>query len=90
MPVYEIEHKWTGGPTGNVPERVRALVSEARNGRVPPGCRPVSVVGTSGKDEIHSIWEAPSEEVLESMYRSAGLGSTRTIRKVEPYFVAVA
>ncbi len=88
MPIYEIEHKWTNGQTEDVTSRMRELVANVTNGRRPDGVRPISIVGTTGRMSIHSVWEAPSEQALEALYQGAGLPTSRTIHKVDPYFLA--
>lgn len=88
MPTYEIEHKWTNGDSARVMEKIREIASKAKSREFPSGLRPIAIVGPTGKDELRSVWEAPNEESLESLYKTSGLATNRTIRMVNPYFVA--
>ena len=60
----------------------------AKKGQVPQGFRPVPIVAIPGKTEAHSLWEAPSVETLDGVYKSLGLPTTRTIREVTPFYTA--
>ena len=88
MPIYEIELRWTSEQTKAVVEKVQQAVSSAKKGQVPAGFRPISIVAIPGKTEAHCLWEAPSPESLEGVYRSLGIPTTRTIREVTPFFTA--
>ncbi len=88
MPLYEIEHKWTNEQTRTVVEKVQNAVEMVKNGQVPKGFRPISIVAIPGRTEAHCIWEAPSVEGLESVYKSLALPTTRTIREVSPFYTA--
>lgn len=88
MPTYEIEHRWSNEQSNSVVERVHQAVALAKKGQVPAGFRPVSMVAVPGKTEAHCLWEAPSAESLEALYKSLGLPTARTIREVTPFFTA--
>lgn len=88
MPTYEIEHRWAREQTNAVIEKVQAAIALAKKGQVPAGFRPVSIVAVPGRTEAHCLWEAPSAEGLEAVYRSLDLPTTRTIREVTPFFTA--
>ncbi len=88
MPLYEIEHKWSSEQTKSVVEKVQNAIAMARKGQVPKGFRPVSIVAVPGKTEAHCLWEAPSAESLEGVYKSLGLPTTRTIREVTGFYTA--
>lgn len=88
MPTYEIEHTWANEQTKVVVERVQAAIAMAKKGQVPAGFRPISIVAVPGKPEAHCLWEAPSAEGLEAVYKSLGVPTSRTIREVSPFFTA--
>lgn len=88
MPTYEIEHTWANEQTKVVVERVQAAIAMAKKGQVPAGFRPISIVAVPGKTEAHCLWEAPSAEGLEAVYKSLGVPTSRTIREVSPFFTA--
>lgn len=88
MPTYEIEHKWANEQTKVVVEKVQMAIAMAKKGQVPAGFRPISIVAVPGKTEAHCLWEAPSAESLEAVYRSLALPTTRTIREVSPFYTA--
>ncbi len=86
MPLYEIEHKWTDHETKTVVEKVTGAIAMAKEGKIPAGFRPISIVAIPGKTEAHCLWEAPSSQKLEELFRGAGFPTTRTIREVTPFF----
>jgi hypothetical protein len=86
MPLYEIEHKWANEQTKTVVEKVQGAIAMTKKGQIPSGFRPISIVGVPGKTEAHCLWEAPSGESLEALYKSLGLPTTRMIREVQPFF----
>ncbi len=88
MPTYEIEHKWSNEQTKAVVEKVQQAISMAKKGQVPAGFRAISIVAVPGKTEAHCLWEAPSSDSLEAVYRSLGVPTTRTIREVQPFYTA--
>jgi hypothetical protein len=88
MPTYEIEHKWSSEQTKTVVEKVQSAIAMAKKGQVPAGFRPISIVAVPGKTEAHCLWEAPSRESLEAVYKSLELPTSRTIREVSPFFTA--
>lgn len=88
MPTYEIEHRWSSEQTQAVVDKVQAAIAMARKGQVPAGFRPISIVAVPGRTEAHCVWEAPSSESLEAVYRTLGLPTARTIREVTPFFSA--
>lgn len=88
MPTYEIEHTWANEQTKVVVERVQAAIAMVKKGQVPAGFRPISIVAVPGKTEAHCLWEAPSAEGLEAVYKSLGVPTSRTIREVSPFFTA--
>ncbi len=88
MPLYEIEHKWSAEQTKTVVDKVQSAVAMAKKGQIPAGFRPVSIVAVPGRTEAHCLWEAPSSESLEALYRSLGLPTTRSIREVTPFYTA--
>jgi hypothetical protein len=88
MPLYETTHKWTNEQTKTVVERVQNAVALAKKGQVPAGFRPVSIVAVPGATEAHCLWEAPSAESLEAVYKSLGVPTVRTIREVTPFYTA--
>jgi hypothetical protein len=88
MPTYEIEHKWSSEQTKTVVEKVQQAIATAKKGQLPAGFRAVSIVAVPGKTEAHCLWEAPSAESLEGVYRTLGVPTTRTIREVTPFYTA--
>ena len=86
MPTYEIEHKWANAQTNVEVEKVQSAIAMAKNGTVPAGFRPIAIVAVPGQPEAHCLWEAPSAEGLETIYRSLNLPTTRSIREVTPFF----
>jgi hypothetical protein len=88
MPIYEVEHKWSSDKTNAVVEKVQGAVAQAKKGQVPAGFRPISIVAVPGKTEAHCLWEAPSAQSLEAVYRSMDLPTTRSIHEVTPFYTA--
>ncbi len=88
MPLFEIEHRWTPEETKTVVEKVQLAIEMAQKGQVPQGFRPISIVGIPGKTEAHCLWEAPSLEGLEAVYKGLGVPTRRAIREVTPFFTA--
>ncbi len=86
MPTYEISHKWKDADTKTVIAKVQGAIASAKNGQIPTGFRPISIVGVPNATEAHCVWEAPSAEGLEGLYQSVGLPTQRTIREVTPFF----
>lgn len=88
MPTYEVEHRWPNTPSPTSLDRMKQIATLVKNGQVPNGCRPISIVTPPGMSEVRSVWEAPDEASLEAFYKKHGFDSNRTIRRVEPLFVA--
>ncbi len=88
MPVYEVEHKWTSDKTSTVVEKVQGAIAAAKQGQIPAGFRPISIVAVPGKTEAHCLWEAPSAQSLESVYASLALPTSRSIREVTAFYTA--
>ncbi len=88
MPTYEVEHRWSSEQTKVVVEKVQLAVAMAKKGQVPAGFRPISIVAVPGTTEAHCVWEAPSAEGIEAVYKSLGLPTVRSIREVTPFFTA--
>jgi hypothetical protein len=88
MPTYEIEHKWSSEQTKVVVQKVQQAIAMAKAGQVPAGFRAISIVSVPGKTEAHCLWEAPSPESLEAVYRTLAMPTTRTIREVTPFYTA--
>lgn len=88
MPTYEIRHTWNDAQTKTVVEKVQTAITMAKQGQIPAGFRPISIVAVPGQTEAHCVWEAPSAESLESVYRQLGVPTTRTVREVSPFYTA--
>jgi hypothetical protein len=88
MPTYEIRHNWNATQSQTVVGKVEGAIAMAKQGKIPVGFRPISIVAVPGQTEAHCLWEAPSAESLESLYRQIELPTTRTIREVKPFFTA--
>ncbi len=86
MPVYEIEHKWANESTKAVVEKVQGAIALAKKGQLPAGFRPIMIAAIPGKTQAHCVWEAPSAEAMEGLYKSIGLPTERQIREVTPFF----
>lgn len=87
MPIYEIAHRWKPEQTPSVVEKVGKAVELVRKGQVPAGFRAVSIVAVPGKTEAHCLWEAPTADALETLYKSLGVPTERKISEVQPFFV---
>ncbi len=87
MPAYEVEHAWNANETNSVVAKVQETIGVAKAGKLPPGFRPVSIVGLPGQTKAHCLWEAPSPQALDELFTKSGLRTTRTIREVTPFFV---
>ena len=87
MPTYEIEHTWEPSQTNKVVAKVGAAVEAAKQGKVPAGFRPVAIYAVPGTTTAHCVWDAPSKDALESLYKSLDIPTRRTIREVQPFFL---
>jgi hypothetical protein len=88
MPTYEITHEWSNEQTTAVVEKVQAVVAMAKKGQIPAGFRPISIIAIPGATQAHCLWEAPSAESLEAVYKSLGVPTKRAIKEVTPFFTA--
>lgn len=88
MPLYEIEHRWKNEQTAIVVDKVQTAIGMAKKGQIPEGFRPISIVALPGRTEAHCLWEAPSVEGLEAVYKSLAMPTQRTIREVTPFYTA--
>ena len=86
MPLYEIEHKWNASETNFIVGKVQEAIGLVKAGKVPPGFRPISIVGVPGETAAHCLWEAPSADAMDELYRKLGVKTTHTIREVNPFF----
>lgn len=86
MPYYEVHHTWKPEMTPQVVESVKKWVSEAEQGMVPSGFKPIIMAAAvPGKAEARCTWEAPDREQLEALYQEKGIPTIRVIREVTPF-----
>lgn len=88
MSTFEIRHTWDAAESKSVVEKVQGAIAMAKAGKIPAGFRPISINAVPGATEAHCVWEAPSAEGLETVYRQLALPTRRTVVEVTPLYSA--